>query len=163
DSKEVVPFPPSPLLQPGPATSYAPPGGDFGCGQTVICQDCCWGRGLGWRRCCPSDCCCVSECCPSGCCPTICCPGICRPGPCCASECCVSDCGDCCGGWDCCNCCAPRPAFWASAEYLLWALRDQRVPALVTTSPPGTPVTTAGVLGQPTTIVLFGQDNLNND
>src|SRR5580704_1335431 len=36
---------------------------------------------------------------------------------------------------------------WVDAEYLLWWMRGQTVPALVTTSPAGTPMSSAGVLG----------------
>src|SRR5882724_3485002 len=36
---------------------------------------------------------------------------------------------------------APRgPRVWGSAEYLLWWVRGQNLPPLVTTSPPGTPI-----------------------
>ncbi len=51
------------------------------------------------------------------------------------------DCGDSCG------------LFWMRADYLLWWTRGARLPPLVTTSPIGTP---PGLLGQPTTEVLFG-------
>lgn len=79
--------------------------------------------------------------------------------------------GGCCcaGGCDCCDCC---PAccgcpcwkrIYGGAEYLLWAIRDQRFPALVTTGSP-TSVSpfppplhaSGGILGDPTTVVLFG-------
>jgi len=46
--------------------------------------------------------------------------------------------------------------FWFSAEALLWWQRDPRAPALVTSSPAGTPFGTAGVLGNSTTAILFG-------
>jgi len=50
--------------------------------------------------------------------------------------------------------CGPPGRFWASAEYLLWWTKDDHLPPLVTTAPaPG-----AGVLGQPGTVVLFGDD-----
>jgi hypothetical protein len=41
-------------------------------------------------------------------------------------------------------------------EYLLWWTKSTALPPLVTTSPPGTPVGQAGILGQPGTAVLFG-------
>jgi hypothetical protein len=50
---------------------------------------------------------------------------------------------------------------WVSAEYLLWWISGNAVPALVTTSPEGTPVADAGVLGQPGTATLFGGDRVD--
>jgi hypothetical protein len=47
-------------------------------------------------------------------------------------------------------------------EYLEWWLTGDRVPALVTTSPAGTPQAQAGVLGQPGTTVLFGDQTTLN-
>jgi hypothetical protein len=55
----------------------------------------------------------------------------------------------------------PSGRFWGSAEYLLWRIRDPQLPALVTSSPTGTPFATAGVLGQATTTVLFGDGPQN--
>jgi hypothetical protein len=76
------------------------------------------------------------------------------------SECVI--CTDCCDPCD--LCCPTRPSrFWFSAEYLLWNFREQDAPPLVTTSPAGTPRAAAGVLGFPTTTVLFGDDELEND
>src|SRR2546430_13181096 len=44
-------------------------------------------------------------------------------------------------------------SLWASAEYLLWRIKDAPAPVpLVTTSPPSS----FGVLGNPGTAVLFG-------
>ncbi len=62
-------------------------------------------------------------------------------------------------GWisDGCNaddCCFPRTT--ARLEYLMWWGRGQNIPALVTTSPNGTPRAEAGVLGFPNTTTLFG-------
>lgn len=56
----------------------------------------------------------------------------------------------------CCPCsesCAEAPRFWASADYLLWWVKDgpSHYPFL-TTSPPAS----AGILGAPGTTVLFG-------
>ncbi len=48
--------------------------------------------------------------------------------------------------------CGPPGRFWASAEYLLWWARDDHVPPLVTASP----TASAGVLGAPGTVVLYG-------
>lgn len=50
---------------------------------------------------------------------------------------------------------------WVDAEYLLWWMRGQTVPALVTTSPAGTPMSSAGVLGAGGTSAIFG-DSLAN-
>jgi hypothetical protein len=60
-------------------------------------------------------------------------------------------------GIACCNeqrPCGPPGRYWASAEYLLWWTKPDRVPPLVTTGfAPGN-----GVLGLPDTVVLFGGD-----
>jgi hypothetical protein len=47
-------------------------------------------------------------------------------------------------------------AFWAEVDYQLSWLRAVTLPALVTTSPPGTAKNVAGILGAPTTATLFG-------
>jgi hypothetical protein len=49
------------------------------------------------------------------------------------------------------------------AEYLLWWMKGASVPPLVTTSPPGTPLPQAGVLGAPGTSVLFGGSDVNDN
>lgn len=49
-----------------------------------------------------------------------------------------------------------RPRFYADAEYLLWWLQGQTVPVLATTSVPSD----FGVLGAPTTRVLFGGNQI---
>lgn len=48
------------------------------------------------------------------------------------------------------------------AEYLLWDVSGMDTPALVTTSPTGTPREIAGVLGEDGTRVLFGGNELND-
>ena len=53
--------------------------------------------------------------------------------------------------------------FWAEADYLAWSVTGDKLPALVTTAPVGTPLGVAGVFGQPTTTVLFGNSSVNND
>jgi len=63
---------------------------------------------------------------------------------------------------------APPPApatgsFWIEAEALAWTVKGDHLPALVTTSPPGTPQSLAGVLGAPGTAVLFGDSSVNDD
>ena len=50
---------------------------------------------------------------------------------------------------------------WFDIQYLLWWNKDRYVPALATQSPAGTPVNTAGRLGQPTTTIRFGNDMIN--
>jgi hypothetical protein len=52
--------------------------------------------------------------------------------------------------------------FWAEVDYLGWTVRGDRLPALITTSPPGTPRAQAGVLGAPGTTVLFGASDAND-
>lgn len=52
--------------------------------------------------------------------------------------------------------------FWAYHDYLGWWVKGDRVPPLVTSATPGTPVATAGVLGEPTTGVLFGDQRVND-
>ncbi|MBC7855536.1 MAG: BBP7 family outer membrane beta-barrel protein [Pirellulaceae bacterium] len=69
-------------------------------------------------------------------------------------------------GWisdGCCadDCCFPRTT--ARLEYLLWFGRGQNIPALVTTSPAGTPQADAGVLGLATTTTLFGDEGIQQN
>lgn len=52
--------------------------------------------------------------------------------------------------------------FWGSAEYLLWWLRGQNLPPLLTTSPPGTSDTQAGVLGTPGTAIVVGNSSTDS-
>ena len=54
-----------------------------------------------------------------------------------------------------------QPGFWGRAEYLAWWVRGAYVPALVTTSPTGTPVGTAGRL--PGATILFGDQRINEN
>lgn len=56
--------------------------------------------------------------------------------------------------------CGPRGWIWAGAEYLLWRTDPVHMPALVTTSPNGTPRAQAGVLGLPGTSVLYGDQDV---
>lgn len=49
-----------------------------------------------------------------------------------------------------------HPRVTVQAEYLLWWLRGASAPPLVATSPRGVQFPVAGVLGQPTTTVLLG-------
>ncbi|MEX0641830.1 MAG: BBP7 family outer membrane beta-barrel protein, partial [Pirellulales bacterium] len=53
-----------------------------------------------------------------------------------------------------------RPVgLWIRAEYLAWSTRGWRVPALVTTAP----TTGTGALNDPSTTVLFGNTDINDD
>lgn len=67
----------------------------------------------------------------------------------------------------CCVCCdplcGPPGKIWARGEYLLWWLKGSPLPPLVTLSVDGTPREEAGVLGQPGTRVLFGNERVNDD
>jgi hypothetical protein len=45
---------------------------------------------------------------------------------------------------------------WLAPELLLWSTAGNSLPALVTSSPAGTPPAQAGVIGQPGTSILFG-------
>lgn len=68
---------------------------------------------------------------------------------------CMPACGPmCCDGGTC-----PPRVFWASAEYLIWTIKDADLPPLVTTGPPLAPVpgvAIGGRLNDPGTAVLFG-------
>ena len=48
---------------------------------------------------------------------------------------------------------------WFRGEALLWWTRGGQTPPLLTTSPGSTPQAQAGVLGQPNTTILFGDQN----
>lgn len=51
--------------------------------------------------------------------------------------------------------------WWIRAEALMWWVDGYQVPALVTTSPFGTDRDAAGELGQPTTTILYGHEDLD--
>jgi len=53
--------------------------------------------------------------------------------------------------------------WWARAEYLVSWRRGQDIPVLVTTSPPGTAVGDAGILGLGTTQILLGNERIDDD
>ncbi len=77
--------------------------------------------------------------------------------------------GDCssepCCPCDACQCpaCGPAGRFWVGADYLLWRVRGDALPPLLTTSPAGTPRADAGVLSAPGTVTLFGDSKVNDD
>jgi hypothetical protein len=52
---------------------------------------------------------------------------------------------------------------WFRTDYLLWWTDGARLPPLVTTGPKATPIGNAGVLGQPGTTVLFGDEFVGSD
>lgn len=53
------------------------------------------------------------------------------------------------------------PRHYISLDALLWFVQTDHLPALVTTSPIGTPQNEAGVLGLSSTTVLFGNQSVN--
>jgi hypothetical protein len=55
--------------------------------------------------------------------------------------------------------CGPYGRIWVSAEYLLWWIKDERLPPLVTAGP----ASSGGVLGAPGTVVLFGGDHTDEE
>ncbi len=57
-----------------------------------------------------------------------------------------------------CDCVNDR--IWFRSEFLGWWTKGFAVPALVTTSPAGTDISVAGILGQPGTSVLLGNEDL---
>ena len=59
--------------------------------------------------------------------------------------------------------CAPAPRLWVRADYLMWWTKGMSVPPLVTTSPENTLRPQAGVLGEPGTTVLLGDERLLDD
>jgi hypothetical protein len=67
---------------------------------------------------------------------------------------CYDDCNSC---WNC-----PGPIY-ARGEYLLWWLKGDSAPPLVTTSTQGTARADAGVLGKPNTSILWGDQRFNQD
>jgi hypothetical protein len=57
---------------------------------------------------------------------------------------------------------APPPTrHYVNLDALGWWVKSDQLPPLVTTSPVGTPQAIAGVLGQPTTTILFGDQAIN--
>jgi hypothetical protein len=59
--------------------------------------------------------------------------------------------------------CDQSGRFWVTGEYLYWHADGFNVPPLITTSPPGTPQSSAGVLGAPGTAVVLGGERLNDE
>lgn len=83
-------------------------------------------------------------------------------GGCCAPGCCDGTCCDGCGWGGCCgNGCCFGNRWYGSAEYLLWFIRGQTLPPLLTTGPLTAAV--PGALGQPGTTVLYGGNTYDNN
>jgi hypothetical protein len=81
--------------------------------------------------------------------------GVCGPcGPCNPDGCGPFCVGDCCGT-------PPSHRLWLSGEYLLWWIKGQSLPALVTTG--STADAVPGALGQPGTVILYGNGHVEND
>jgi uncharacterized low-complexity protein len=59
--------------------------------------------------------------------------------------------------------CGADERLWVSVEFLEWWTKGMGSPALVTGSPPGTPLAAAGVLGAAGTVVLAGDGKFNSD
>jgi hypothetical protein len=59
--------------------------------------------------------------------------------------------------------CGPVGRIYGRAEFLWWWTTGMDLPELVTTSPLGTPQNSAGILGQPGTSVLLGQEEVLNE
>lgn len=62
-----------------------------------------------------------------------------------------------------CGPCGPAGKYWVAAEYIYWTTSGNRIPALASTSPVGTPRANAGVIGDPSTTILYGNQSINND
>lgn len=81
----------------------------------------------------------------------------------CGDSCCDTSGCSTCGCSSCCfrNACGCRTdcGIWGGIEAIWWWQRDRPMPALATTSPVGTPIASAGVLGLSTTEILFGGDS----
>lgn len=53
--------------------------------------------------------------------------------------------------------------WWFRTEYIGWWGRGIDLPPMLTTSPAGTPSARAGLLGDPGTVILFGDDSYDDD
>ena len=59
--------------------------------------------------------------------------------------------------------CSPPGRFWFRTDALIWWTNGTKLPPLVTTSPQGTPVSQAGVLGNSSTTILYGDQTIGDD
>jgi hypothetical protein len=57
----------------------------------------------------------------------------------------------------------PLPRWYAEVEFLQWWIQGSRLPPVITSSPIGTPPGQAGILGNPGTRVLFGDQSVSGD
>jgi hypothetical protein len=57
----------------------------------------------------------------------------------------------------------PGRGLWIGADFLLWAAKGDRLPPLLSASTAGTPRDQAGILGTPGTVVLFGDERVNDE
>lgn len=60
-------------------------------------------------------------------------------------------------------CCPTQMRNWVTVDYLYWWVQGSQTPPLITTSPDGTPLNQAGILGQPGTAILFGNTRVDDD
>jgi hypothetical protein len=74
----------------------------------------------------------------------------------------AADGGECCDTGYCGPCLTPGN-YWGSFEFLLWWRKGQTLPPLITTSPLGTDIGDAGVLGLDSTTVLFGNETVGRE
>lgn len=81
-----------------------------------------------------------------------------RGGPICGPQGCSQE-----AGCNACGVCGPAGRIWGEFDYIYWIASGDRVPALVTASPAGTPVGQAGVIGSPGATVLVGNSPLGDD
>jgi hypothetical protein len=56
----------------------------------------------------------------------------------------------------------PPGTLWFVPEFVYWQVRGQQVPPLITTAPLGTPLPGAGTLGNPSTQILYGNEQIND-
>jgi hypothetical protein len=76
---------------------------------------------------------------------------------------CGCDYGTCnCNCGQCNQCCDCGPSCWFGVEFLGWMLDGSDLPPLVTESPDSVPLADAGVLGEPDTRILFGNETVGD-
>lgn len=83
-----------------------------------------------------------------------------------SADCAVGDCAVGCPHAESCSApvvCKQHPRIWGEADYLMFWTQGMDIPPLVTTSPAATPRDQAGVLGESTTTILLGNDDLLDD
>ena len=68
--------------------------------------------------------------------------------------------GDSCAAGGCGQC---GSRLWFQAEALLWLTSDMGLPPIVTSSPGGTPLAQAGILGEPDTFVVIGNEDVGDE